>query len=588
MEWGAASKRRDLLDKKSFSLSDGSMWASLIAVKATGNEGVDGAVIGLSNKDYIAISNREKNYRLREVSGHVSTMSDEAELPQQEVFAFFPINEASDKKDFSSNVFVRKKYFDDISLSLKALGHKGLKKQKAPPLKEAYLIDEQVAKILNSPKGEKSLLNIRDNISRDMTISKETRSVAYSLRPLIFPKPIYEDIINVAEAAVSASTKGLHLLYSDKKLQELADYSEEDEQFLKHSIENDTVMPVITRVDLTISGNRILVLEVNADSPGGMRHLDILSTKQSGRSQKDSSFNWINDQPYESSQAVVNALLESSPGAKRAAIVEYRPEEWPTYPEMLHFSDLMTKSGVPCSILDLESSSLVFKNNQLLSSDGGVPIDLVYKRILWGDFSKSHPSSKNALSEAFLSNSVSVVNSLGSRMASNKLILALLKSKKLVKHLDELGHSLSEGELKVIEDNFPESSIWGDIPTHLAEDIEDKAVKDSILNEPYKYVLKSFHGYGGDEVLIGCDRERPRSLFEDAWGKGYVSQEYIPHGRALMPIYEGNKIVWEYQYYILGAYVINGKCVAIEAKISPEFPINMKQGASRTSVYSTK
>jgi len=113
-------------------------------------------------------------------------------------------------------------------------------------------------------------------------------------------------------------------------------------------------------------------------------------------------------------------LQNKCKSAKRAAIVEFRPKEWPTYPEMLFFSDLLTQNGIPCELIDLQTSSLGFKDNNLCSSSSSVPIEMVYKRILWEDFSRSHKHSKEALSKAFLSGVTCVVNSLGSRMAGNK------------------------------------------------------------------------------------------------------------------------------------------------------------------------
>ena len=38
----------------------------------------------------------------------------------------------------------------------------------------------------------------------------------------------------------------------------------------------------------------------------------------------------------------------------------------------------------------------------------------------------------------------------------------------------------------------------------------------------------------------------------------------------------------------LGAYVIDGRCVAIEAKVDRDIPINVNQGGRRTAVFSLK
>jgi glutathionylspermidine synthase len=587
-KWGALSKRNELLDKDSRSIQDGSVWASLTAVKGHSTDRVPGAVIGVTNLGYVALRNRERHYILKDVTRSVETLGNNSELPGDRIMAFLPKAEPEDLPT-SAIRYIRREYFNAISTVLKKLGFKGLHVPPGFELRTAYLVSEQVEKILRSKYGESVLLEIHKAVSDDFSIAKETRSVAYSLSPLVLPRLVYDQAAMVSEAAVSISTKALEVLNRNPSLVLWAKYRDKDIEFLRHSAQCGELTPKIARVDMAIAGNRLLVFELNSDSPGGMRHLDILSAKQSGVFQNHKRLHWINGQSYDTSEETVRALERSCAAKrdlKRAIILEYRPKDWPTYPEMVFFKDMLDGRGIKTEIVDLAKHSLETRDGSLFLSNGSLPIDLVYKRILWKDLLKSHVNAEQALTEAFNNNYSCIVNSLGARMSGNKMVMALIKAPEFVRWIGEIGDELTSEELSLIKNNIPESFIWGDTPSH-PKWTQDKYIKRKIVDEPYLFVLKSYHGYGGYEVVVGCEKERPQSVFEDLWNEGYIAQEYVPHGRALIPIYDNGKIKWEYHYYIVGAYVIDGKCVAIEAKTSNVLPINMANKAVRTAVFPT-
>ena len=93
--------------------------------------------------------------------------------------------------------------------------------------------------------------------------------------------------------------------------------------------------------------------------------------------------------------------------------------------------------------------------------------------------------------------------------------------------MEQLGYPLNPEEQKTIQDNFPESFLFGSSPPSL-QDSGNILEKQKILENASSYVLKSFHGFGGQEIVIGCEEDRPVSAFESKWNKGYIAQEYIP------------------------------------------------------------
>jgi len=586
LEWGAFSKRNELLDKDCKSIQDNSTWASLTAVQGSLNDKVPGAIIGVTNIDYVALKNREYHYLLKDITQFIEKLDDDTKLPNGRIMVFLP--KIIQNEQNNSEIYIRKQYFDTISIALKKLGFNRLSKPKYFKLKSAFLINELVEKLFLTKYSEKALLDIYKEVSNDLQVSNETRSIQYSLRPLVLPRLVYNQASIAAETIVSISIKALKLLSYNPSLVLSAGYKEEDVISLSNSIKYGNLTPKIARVDMTLVGNRLQLFELNSDSPGGMRHIDMLSAKQSRVLKKYKKFYWIDGKLFETCEAIVHALENccSTDSLKNAVILEYRPEDWPTYPEMLFFKESLNDRGIKTELIDLATNSLECRDNGLFLSNRHIPIDLVYKRILWNDLLKSHTGSEQALTESFNKNYTCIVNSLGARMAGNKMLLAMIKAPEFIHWLGNIGEKLTDEELNTIENFIPKTYIWGDTPDSLNWK-QNIYIRTDIIGEPYRFVLKSYNGYGGHEVVIGCEKERPQAVFEGLWNKGYIAQEYVPHGRALMPIYYDGKISFEYHYYILGAYIIDGKCAAIEAKTSRNLPISMNNNAFRTSVFPT-
>ncbi len=266
----------------------------------------------------------------------------------------------------------------------------------------------------------------------------------------------------------------------------------------------------------------------------------------------------------------------------RLKIVEYEPEKWATYPEMEYIRDSLIDRGFETEILDLSRGDLNYAIDALRIKGDPNRIDLIYKRILWGDLARSKPETKDALAHAYLNDNVSVVNSLGSRVAGNKMLLTLLETPSF-QNWAEQNDPLVVDDLASFRGCLPASIIWGDAP--VIDWGNPELSRAAVLDEPHRFVLKSFHGFGGGEVLIGPDLKDASAVFEDRWNKDYIAQEYVPHGRSPMAVERGSEISWEQHHFILGAYVIGGQCVGIEAKTSPSLPINMSQGGFRTAVF---
>jgi hypothetical protein len=589
-EWGALRQYTELLHANGRPFTEAGRWASVVTVKGDHTDFVAGALIGLSTEDYSALKARETNYRLRDITDCIEPTDGKAILPEKPIETFLPKSDVTLEADHPNRpVFIRQTLFASLGKALRSLGFKPPKLPPGAELRDAYFVSELVEPRLRSAKGQHLLAEVQQKVSHYMEVHNEYRTTAYALRPLILPRPLFEKAAHIAETSIAISVKALKVVQQNEAVARWAGFSDEDIAFLKCGAGRDELAPKVCRVDMTLFGGRFHVFECNTDSPGGMRHLDIVAARQADALRQSDEFGWVDGQPYATGERTIEALLKSCssphPGGF-AAVVEYRPDRWPTYPEMQYFVRELKRRDMHAELVDLAADTLEFKNGKLRLSSTGREIDLVYKRILWLDAKKANPKTAAAMAEAYLSGAASFVNSLAGRLAGQKMLLAMMKAEPFRTWVEACGDTLTEAEAEVIRENIPKTWIWGDTFDSGAWP-QDSNLRQMVNEEPERYVLKWFHGYGGRKIVLGNSVSRPDLEFDDAWNKGYICQEYIPHGREIIPVCRNTEIVQQYHFFNLGAYVIDGKCVAIEAKTSPKLPIGMAQGAYRTAVFPT-
>ena len=112
------------------------------------------------------------------------------------------------------------------------------------------------------------------------------------------------------------------------------------------------------------------------------------------------------------------------------------------------------------------------------------------------------------------------------------------------------------------------------------------------MADPSGYVLKSFRGYGSFEVNVGEALEMAADRFRDLLGGGHIVQRYVQHGRVEVPRISRQRVEWNSRNVLVGAYVVDGQCKALEAKASATIPVTMNvvaghRGAYRGAVFAT-
>ena len=392
-------------------------------------------------------------------------------------------------------------------------------------------------------------------------------------------------LCRVAETVVRICAKALKLTVSSPDLCGLSDFRVEDVEAVRLDAERDSLTPPIARVDLTFDGVNVNVLEINSDSPAGSFHLDLIRRPQATWASQF-GVNSIAKGSTRVSDTVIEVLLtkwkqfaartgrdESS--LPTVAIVDADWEEQPARPEFEYYQSLLKKRGLAATICNPED--LRARDHGLFVDDQR--IDLIYKRVLWKDLAQSHDEKLQRVEadimQCYRRDAVCVVNPLGSRLVGSKYLFAVMCDPEFEQRLQACNIELTDEEQDVIRNNVPWTRNWQNASDEL---------QDRVFGNLDQYVVKSYAGFGGEEVELGNLIDRPKGTFRSRIAGENIVQEIVRHGSVTVPIVKQGDVYWERLSMILGAYVIDGECVGIEAKVSESLPISIRQGALRTAV----
>ena len=636
-EWGAPSSRLNYVDTEWRSLDDVDwLW---LTIRRTGNPNdvVFGALTNFNGPQYRKVRDRERHYLEVNVASDIREkgvpVKSAHNTKYKRVIAFAPDSFKLGMGRSGRHTAVRAGYFNEIQEYLEKL-HPGLgvRLPELPPgveLLEANQADDRIVQQYWKVNHKNRLDNYHSGLDKELYLDEITRqsgqgfeTIPFVSRPYFLNRQTYERAARVSELAVSLSVKAHHLVLEDPKLFALNGYTQADRRLNDSRLANSgSDWPVVTRVDITIVGDTPIVFEVNADSPAGMFHMDELVKRQwrdmvAGSLTGDLST--VVEPP--GSEGVCDAIVEAfvrgwelyserrqdpavSKAPRRIAIIDTNISAVASYTEFEHFQKLMLKriygkdinriqdrNQHEVVILDAKDLRYREEHKELVDSSGR-PIDAVYKRLLWKDaLAEDLGDLSDPLCRAYLDDAVFVMNSFRSRLVGSKLNMAIAKSPSFEARCMDIGIELTDDERDALEHNIPDTFLWG--PDSM-DDRDPEKLRENVMTDVSAWVLKGLHGMGGREFIDGAPSVEPSPIprFRDVWKEGsFIAQRHQDHGMASVPIFENRNsgTVWHRYPFILGAYVIDGKCVGIEAKVSSRIPINVGLEAKRTAVFSLK
>lgn len=187
-------------------------------------------------------------------------------------------------------------------------------------------------------------------------------------------------------------------------------------------------------------------------------------------------------------------------------------------------SERFRRAGVDTVVAD--PRELEYRDGRLRCYDG-IPIDLVYRRVLVEDL-MSHGEEARALLQAYRRRSVCVVNSFACKPLTVKSLLAWI-------HREEIEDLLSAADLGFLRRVIPWTAQVHDDPT-----------LERLRRERETLVLKPADGWGAQGIFLGwqCTAGQWDEALDQALQQNYVAQRRVPIPLEEFPVACGS--AWKY------------------------------------------
>ncbi len=308
----------------------------------------------------------------------------------------------------------------------------------------------------------------------------------------------------------------------------------------------------INRMDFFIHEDKIKFIEFNTDSPSGAGRLDIINDVYL----KIPIMPEI-EETIGMRESLLEALLSSYKewgGEKEKpnlVLIDWKDVK--TISDQKLVAEYFNEKGFRTVLAD--PRELVYKEGKLFFKD--MEIDIVYKRVIIKEL-LGKKEECNGLFSALSEDSVFMANPLESGILGEKKIISRMSS-------GEFDNLLNDEEKKFIKESLP----W---TTEVSEDLKEK-----ILSEKNKLVLKPDEEYGGEGVTIGKntpEEEWKNKVNKAVHEQGWVVQEYIEI--PAIEVFDNGEI--RKKFMNVSSFIFGGKYAGCMTRVSDDPVVNTSRG----------
>ena len=334
------------------------------------------------------------------------------------------------------------------------------------------------------------------------------------------------------------------------------------------------------RADAFLLPDSLQFAEYNAESPAGPGYSQRLAELFDGEPLMARFRERFDVRFYTPIPDLLDALLASyqdwggQANLPRVAIVDWR--EVPTWSEFELLRAAFCDAGVPTEICD--PRDLVYQGGRLIAN--GVPIDLVYRRVLINDI-VARPDECRALLAAYRDGAVCVANTLRCKMAHKKAFFAFLTD-------DRYRHLFPADDLRTIAPHLPWTRMVREGATSRAGQSID--LPEYLRRHREQFVLKPNDEYGGTGVTLGWETDEgawdaaiARALRES--DRGWVAQERIAIRREIFPICERDGVVERDMLVDFAPYLFRGRIAGFLTRLSATGLANVTSGGGQVPAF---
>lgn len=410
-----------------------------------------------------------------------------------------------------------------------------------------------------------------------------------------FPKPLFISprqaalLEDAASRVLSALDRFVDLWLERPELQELWNVS--DEELDLYKIDPGYAGTVhVARFDGFLSEYDLKFLEFNCDSPGGPGYGDVMQTAArrhllEGTELADRYA--FRDVPH--LPALAEALRAPYASWRRRTDAGRDRPETP-FLVVADWADVGSRPDIDIAVEALDAADggtafdAVFADPRDLELDGdelvldGRRVDMVYKRVIVKELVENPDAG--ALAEAYRAGTVCMVNPPRSMIVGNKKMLAALRRPDVWEHL-------SPGQRDAVDRYVPWTEVLRDAKVRV-QGIRVE-LRDLVLDNRERLVLKAAQGYGGKQVHLGRDTDPEEwaalvddHLHDNAW----IVQQYVPVPRELFPVVsEDGRVELKTLYVNINPFVFGGRFAGAYTRVSKSRVVNVSAGGGLVPTY---
>ncbi len=402
------------------------------------------------------------------------------------------------------------------------------------------------------------------------------------IKPVFLPQSYFQslDIVIGHVANILEKTAKLYFTHPELKSAFCLNKKEEEILAIDHGYSKNIV---ICRPDAFFVKDIMRFVEFNCDSPAGPAYTDItedimMESFPLKEISKSYSFNRHN-RSDNLLKALLAAYHEFAGKDKNPTIAILDWREVRTQNEFRLLKNHFESKGYKTIIAD--PRDLKYQNKKL--EHNGVPIDLVYRRVIFRELMDKFEESQ-AFIQAFKDGNVCVVNPFRSRLASSKSILSIITNHKKYKDV------YSKEEEQIIHRHIP----WTRRVLDKETGYQDSTVflKKHILSHKEHLVLKPSDSYGGKNVVIGheCPQDEwdtlTKRILENK--EDWVVQRHVPISTIDVPVMANDKIELQKKKYNINPFIFGGHYAGSMSRLSNQSVINVSAGGGMVPVIEYK
>jgi uncharacterized circularly permuted ATP-grasp superfamily protein len=250
--------------------------------------------------------------------------------------------------------------------------------------------------------------------------------------------------------------------------------------------------------------------------------------------------------------------------------------EVPTWSEFELLRDAFVALGVSTVIAD--PRDLTFDGSRLTAA--GVPIDLVYRRVLINDV-VARADECRALTDAYERRAVCVANTFRCKIPHKKAFFAVLTDERF----DRL---FSGSERELIRAHVPWTRVVGN--STATRDGRTVDLLEYVRSNRERFVIKPNDEYGGTGVMLGweqSEREWDQTIDRAASGSHgtWIAQERIAVRREVFPVCEDEGVRERDMLVDFAPYLFRGKLSGFLTRLSATGLANVTSGGGQVPAF---